>query len=60
LGYGRIVFIKKDGGFQAHKVETGILFENQIQVRSGLAPGDSVAANAQYLADSEGFIKTNN
>lgn len=59
-GYGRMVFIKKDGGFQAHKIETGISFENQIQVKSGIEPTDSVAANAQYLADSEGFIKTNN
>jgi Cu(I)/Ag(I) efflux system membrane fusion protein len=59
-GYGKIVFIKKDGGFHAHKIETGISFENQIQIRSGLEPTDSVAANAQYLTDSEGFIKTNN
>lgn len=60
LGYDRMVFIKKDGGFKAHKIETGMSFQNQVQILSGLEMTDSVAANAQYLADSEGLIKTNN
>jgi Cu(I)/Ag(I) efflux system membrane fusion protein len=57
LGTDKIVFIKTDGGFRARKVETGIIYKNNIQVLSGLSPTDSVAANAQYLVDSESFIK---
>jgi Cu(I)/Ag(I) efflux system membrane fusion protein len=59
LGFGKVVFIRAAGGFKAHKIETGILNQNFVQVLSGLSQTDSVAANAQYLTDSEGFIKTN-
>jgi Cu(I)/Ag(I) efflux system membrane fusion protein len=60
LGLDNIVFLKSDGGFRAHKVETGITYDNKIQILSGLLVTDSVAANAQYLTDSESFIKINN
>jgi membrane fusion protein, copper/silver efflux system len=59
LGIDKVVFIKIDGGFKVHKVETGLGYENKIQVLSGLAATDSVAANAQFLTDSESFIKAN-
>jgi membrane fusion protein, copper/silver efflux system len=59
LGIDKIVFLKTEGGFKAHKVETGLSYKGQIQVLSGLAATDSVAANAQFLADSESFIKAN-
>ena len=57
LGIDKIVFQKVAGGFKAHKVTTGILHQNHIQVTGGLSVTDSVAANAQYLMDSESFIK---
>jgi len=57
LGVHQVVFLKTAGGFQAHSVETGVRYEDMIQVVSGLNDTDSVAANAQYLADSESFIK---
>lgn len=57
LGLDKVVFHKVDGGFKAHKVNTGILHEEHIQIISGLTAMDSVAANAQYLMDSESFIK---
>jgi len=38
---------------------TGISVKDKVQVLSGLSPEDSVAANAQYLMDSESFIKVN-
>lgn len=57
LGMDKIVFLKIMGGFKAHKVETGITSKDRIQILSGLSPADSVAANAQFLADSESFIK---
>ncbi|HEY2721588.1 MAG TPA: efflux RND transporter periplasmic adaptor subunit [Chitinophagaceae bacterium] len=57
LGVGKVVFIKTMGGFKAHKIETGLNYKDQIQILSGLSPTDSVAANAQFLTDSESFIK---
>jgi len=60
LGIDKVVFIKTMGGFKAHKIETGLTYKNQIQILSGLIDTDSVAANAQFLTDSESFIKVNN
>ncbi|HKZ66587.1 MAG TPA: efflux RND transporter periplasmic adaptor subunit, partial [Chitinophagaceae bacterium] len=59
LGIDKVVFIKTMGGFKAHQVETGLSYQNQIQILSGLTKTDSVAANAQFLTDSESFIKIN-
>jgi membrane fusion protein, copper/silver efflux system len=58
LGIDKVVFIKTDGGFKVHQVETGLAYKNKIQILSGLAATDSVAANAQFLTDSESFIKS--
>jgi len=33
------------------------MHKNHIQIMSGLSATDSVATNAQYLMDSESFIK---
>jgi Cu(I)/Ag(I) efflux system membrane fusion protein len=60
LGIDKVVFQKSDGGFRAHKINTGIAHEKHIQVLSGLSETDSVAMNAQYLMDSESFIKVKN
>lgn len=57
LGMDKVVFIKTMRGFKAHKVETGLNYKNEIQILSGLTATDSVAANAQFLTDSESFIK---
>jgi Cu(I)/Ag(I) efflux system membrane fusion protein len=57
LGLDKVVFQKVKDGFKAHKINTGILHKTHIQVLSGLQLTDSVAANAQYLMDSESFIK---
>ena len=60
LGIDKVVFQKTDGGFKAVKVSTGIIHEEHIQLLSGLTTTDSVAANAQFLMDSESFIKVKN
>ncbi len=57
LGLDKVVFLKDDGGFRAYKIVTGIIHEKHIQVINGLTETDSVAVNAQYLMDSESFIK---
>jgi Cu(I)/Ag(I) efflux system membrane fusion protein len=57
LGTDKVVFLRKDGGFRAHRIVAGSMFEDRVQVLSGLAERDSVAANAQFLMDSEDFVK---
>lgn len=57
LGLDEVVFLKFKNGFRAHKIATGTRHETHIQVISGLTTDDAVAANAQYLMDSESFIK---
>ena len=60
MGLDKVAFIKTSGGFKAHKIITGLTYKNRIQILSGLEVTDSVAANAQFLTDSESFIKVNN
>ncbi len=59
LGMNKVAFLKSDSGFLAHQITTGIQENNQIEILSGLTTKDTVAVNAQYLIDSESFIKTN-
>jgi Cu(I)/Ag(I) efflux system membrane fusion protein len=57
LGLYDVAFVKNNGGFVAKKIQTGIKQNSMVQVLKGLAITDTVAANAQYLTDSESFIK---
>ena len=57
LGIDKVVFIKTKGGFKAHQIQTGLSYKNRIQIVSGINETDSVATNAQFLTDSESFIK---
>ena len=50
------VFVKKDEAFQVIKIKTGIRMDNIIQVTEGITETDEIAADAQYLIDSEGFV----
>jgi Cu(I)/Ag(I) efflux system membrane fusion protein len=59
LGLDKVVFLKKGDAFIAHKIEAGIVNNHLIQVLNGLSENDEVAANAQYLVDSESFIRVN-
>jgi len=58
LGRTHIVWLKNGPGFHAHQVTTGTTNGDEIQVVKGLTAADSLASNAQYLTDSESFIKT--
>jgi len=60
LGLDKVVFIKSNGGFKAVKINTGSIHAKHIQILNGLSVTDSVATNAQYLMDSESFIKIKN
>lgn len=57
LGLNKVVFVKQGKVFKVQQVSTGITANNLIQITSGLSSKDSVANNAQFLVDSEGFIK---
>jgi Cu(I)/Ag(I) efflux system membrane fusion protein len=58
LGRTKIVWVKNDGAFHAQQVSSGITLDNEVLITKGLSLTDSLASNAQYLTDSESFIKT--
>jgi len=60
LGLDKVVFQKTGDGFKALKINTGITHKDHIQILNGINETDSVALNAQYLMDSESFIKIKN
>jgi multidrug efflux pump subunit AcrA (membrane-fusion protein) len=60
LGLDQIVFVKERGLFKPKKVVTGLHTGEWIEITTGLASSDEVAVKAQYLVDSENFIKTSN
>lgn len=59
LGLNKVVMLKNGDFFEVHPVHTGIVANDLIQIRDGLNDQDSVAADAQFLIDSESFIKVN-
>ena len=59
LGRDKIVFRREEGGFRAHKINTGLELNRYIQVLKGIDKTDSIAVNAQFLIDNEAFIKAN-
>jgi Cu(I)/Ag(I) efflux system membrane fusion protein len=58
IGNKKIVFIKMDNGFKATTIKTGIEINDFVQITDGISVADTIAKNAQYLIDSESFIKT--
>lgn len=60
LGLAKVVFVRSGNGYQTQKVETGVVYKNLIQITRGISVADSVAMNAQFLMDSESFIKIRN
>ena len=53
-----MIWQKKGASFRAKQVVTGAINGNEVQITKGIAITDSLAASAQYLTDSESFIKT--
>ena len=60
LGVQQIVFLKDKGTFAPFKVKIGLESEGWIEIKEGLTESSEIAANAQYLVDSESFIKVIN
>jgi len=58
LGDEKVVFIKEREIFKPKIILTGIQSDGWIEIKSGLSSSDEVAVDAQYLIDSESFVKT--
>lgn len=59
VGKNQIVFIKTEDHFITRIIQTGITTDSLVQIINGLKGNELVAANAQYMVDSESFIQTN-
>nr|PZN54554.1 MAG: hypothetical protein DIU61_07365 [Bacteroidota bacterium] len=57
LGTQQIVFVQQRGLFRPKAVRTGIRSDGMIEIKEGLATSDEIAENAQFLVDSESFVK---
>ncbi len=60
LGTRTIAFVKRRGVFRPTAITTTERAGDWIAVASGLQATDSIATNAQFLVDSESFIKVRN
>jgi multidrug efflux pump subunit AcrA (membrane-fusion protein) len=60
LGTRKIAFVKSGNTFSAKVVSTGERINEQIKITKGLSTESLIAANANFLVDSEGFIMTEN
>lgn len=58
LGTDNIVFVKEREAFRAKNVTAGIHTDGWVEIINGLSSSDMIAYNAQYMVDSESFIKT--
>jgi Cu(I)/Ag(I) efflux system membrane fusion protein len=60
LGIQKIVFVKRSGTFRPKSISTGHTSDNWIEITSGVEAQDSIAYDAQFVMDSDGFIKVKN
>jgi Cu(I)/Ag(I) efflux system membrane fusion protein len=57
MGTRQVVFVKTREQFTPVEVVTGITTGDHVIIVRGIASGDEIAVNAQFLVDNEGFIK---
>lgn len=57
LGVDKVVFVKDREVFKARNVKTGVQTGGWIQVMENLSSSEEIASNAQFMVDSESFIK---
>jgi Cu(I)/Ag(I) efflux system membrane fusion protein len=58
LGNQQVAFVRTGQAFHAVPVQTGLRTADRVQILRGLSQQDAVAANGQFLVDSEGFVQT--
>ena len=57
-GERSMVFLRgRDGTLEPRQVVVGVANEDRIEIRSGLAAGDTVVASATFLVDAESNLK---
>ncbi len=56
LGSRQVAFRREGGTLTPVEVQTGLRTQDWVKILSGLTAQDEVAANAQYLVDSEAFV----
>ncbi len=57
LGLEKIVFAKEQEVFRPKQVRAGIQSAGWVEITQGISSSDEIATNAQYMVDSESFIK---
>jgi Cu(I)/Ag(I) efflux system membrane fusion protein len=57
LGRYKVIFLKKNGVFETKRIKVGTVSGDQIEVIAGLTEADEIAENAQFMTDSESFVK---
>ncbi|HXA02522.1 MAG TPA: HlyD family efflux transporter periplasmic adaptor subunit [Cytophagaceae bacterium] len=57
LGNERVVFVKNKDVYQTRRVETGSSTSEEMEILDGISGEEEIAENAQYMIDSEGFVK---
>jgi Cu(I)/Ag(I) efflux system membrane fusion protein len=57
LGQNKVVWLKQGNLFKVKQVETGLVNGDSVLISKGLIVRDTIAADAQYLTDSESFIQ---
>jgi multidrug efflux pump subunit AcrA (membrane-fusion protein) len=57
LGVDKVVFVKDREVFTPKNVKTGLQSDGWIQIIQRLSSSDEIASNAQFMVDSESFIK---
>ena len=58
LGTRQVTFVRRGPTFVPVTVQVGQRTGTQVQIRQGLSGTEDVAANGQYLVDSESFLQT--
>ncbi len=55
----RVVIRLPNGRFEVHKVETGMVTQDIVEIYSGVKEGDEIVVSGQFLIDSESQIQAN-
>jgi Cu(I)/Ag(I) efflux system membrane fusion protein len=55
----RVVVALGNGRFSVRKVNTGSVFDDSIEILSGLKPGERIVTSGQFMLDSEANLKAN-
>jgi RND family efflux transporter MFP subunit len=58
-GSRKTVFVESGNGlFEARPVQTGVRFDNRVQITSGLQPGEPIVVSGNFLLDSESWMRS--